>query len=84
MTRNNNKTLQTIEGLLLKKQLHIGSKSEHIGFVLVVDITSIIIYKNGDNPFMHESLQSLENKVIRATGQFYNNKFIADDIEIVK
>lgn len=72
-----------IKGKLLERTLNIGSKSEHKGFVLEVDGQEIVIVKRGDNPFQHETLRPLVNKMFRAIGAHQGTKFIATSLEVI-
>jgi hypothetical protein len=71
-----------LEGTLARILRNAGSKSEHCGFeVTQPDGSSVVVEKEGDNPFEHESLAPLEHRRVRAVGEMYRGRFIADKVD---
>jgi hypothetical protein len=71
-----------LEGMLTRVRRNAGSKSEHFGFeVRRRDGSAVVVEKEGDNPFEHESLVPLEHRLVRAVGEMYRGRFIADTID---
>ena len=74
-----------LEGLLVQVRRDIGSKSEHRGFAIQQpDGSQVVIEKEGDNPFEHESLKGLQDRHVRAFGEMYRGRFIADVVDVLE
>ena len=71
------------EGKIEFITLFEGSKSEHVGPVLVTeDGSRIKLYLNGDNPFENTGLRPYDGRNVRLTGEFKGNQtFVIDGIE---
>ena len=77
--------MAAIEGLLVSVRRNAGSKSEHDGFAIrKPDGSQIVIEREGDNPFEHDSLQRLKDQRVRAVGELYRGRFIADAVSLLK
>jgi len=76
--------LAALEGKLIRVPRNVGSKSEHLGFAIQTAAgQQVVIEKEGDNPFEHESLRKLEKHRVRAIGEMYRGRFIADAVDII-
>jgi hypothetical protein len=65
-----------IRGRVIKKQLYVGTKSEHEGLMLVTSEGEYKLRRRGGNPFWDEALASLEGKEIECEGLLRGNQVI--------
>lgn len=73
-----------VEGLIVRQRLNAGSKSEHVGFVLVPDDDeNVTVRMGGDNLFEHNMLKPYEGTRVRITGDYFRGMFVGDNIEPV-
>ena len=65
-----------LRGLVAKKLLYAGTKSEHEGLVLVTPEGEFKLQRKGGNPFWDETLAELEGKEIEAEGLLKETRFV--------
>ena len=63
-------------GRVLRRTLSTGSKSEHVGLVLVTDSGEYRLRREGGNPFWDETLAPLEGKEIEAEGTLRGKQIV--------
>ena len=81
----NNETI-TLCGTVYFVLFGEGSKSEHLGPVLLTDSDlRFRLYAKKDNPFNHETFRLLAGKEVRLTGTWKHNVVVVlrEDIDIV-
>lgn len=65
-----------LRGLVKKRTLYAGTKSEHEGLVLLTPEGEFKLRRQGGNPFWDEALAELEGKEIEGEGVLRGNQFI--------
>jgi len=71
------------EGLVVRKRINIGSKSEHDATVLATEDGEFKLRRQGGHPFSDSDVQALVGKRIRAKGVVSAGQFIIDTYEVV-
>lgn len=77
-------TTEKFEGLVLKKHLWAGTKSEHEGLILRTQGGDYKLRRQGGNPFRDEELEKLEGCRIRCEGLLRDQQIIMTTWEIIK
>jgi hypothetical protein len=72
-----------LEGLVVRKRINIGSKSEHDATVLETEDGEFKLRRQGGHPFSDSDVQALIGKRIRATGFVAAGQFIIERWEVI-
>ena len=67
-------------GLVIRRVVAVGSKSERDAVVLVTDDGEYVLRRRGANPFVDPELDALVGKTVRCTGELRGSTLIASDI----
>jgi hypothetical protein len=70
------------KGTVRRKLIRRGTKSEHLALVLVTAEGEYKLRRAGGNPFRDETLDGLENRQIRCTGELDGSEIFMDSWEI--
>jgi hypothetical protein len=73
-----------IQGHVVKKKLYTGTKSEHVGLVLVTPDGEYKLRRQGGNPFWDETLAPLEGKEIECEGMLRGTQFVMSSCKEIK
>lgn len=71
---------QIFKGVLKKEIIQQGSKSEHVGMVLIVNDKKYRIVRVGKNPFMDDELEKLEGSCVVVEGDLIDRLIRAEKI----
>lgn len=74
----------TLEGDVVRKRIHIGSKSEHDAAMLVTADGEFKLRVQGGNPFVDPEVEALVGKRIRGEGLVSARQFIMERYEVVR
>ena len=72
-----------IEGLVLRKRINVGSKSEHEATVIATRDGEFKLRRQGGHPFSDPEVQALAGQRIRARGFMAAGQFLMESYEIV-
>jgi hypothetical protein len=72
-----------LEGLVVRKRINIGSKSEHDATVLVTEEGEFKLRRQGGHPFSDPDVQALTGKRIRAKGFVSAGQLIIETYEVI-
>ena len=72
-----------IEGLVFRRRINIGSKSEHDATVIATKDGEFKLRRQGGHPFSDPEVQALAGKRIRARGFMAAGQFLMENYEIV-
>jgi hypothetical protein len=73
-----------LEGDVVRKRIHIGSKSEHDAAMLVTSDGEFKLRVQGGNPFSDPEVQALVGKRIRGEGLLSARQFIMERYEVLR
>jgi hypothetical protein len=71
-------------GIVQRRRLSAGSKSEHEGLVLVTSSAEYALRRQGGNPFWDEELAPLEGKRIQCDGLVRGNQLIMTRWKVIE
>ena len=72
-----------IEGLVSRRRINVGSKSEHDATVIATDEGEFKLRRQGGHPFSDPEVQALAGKRIRARGFLSAGQFLMERYEVV-
>ena len=67
---------ESLEGVVIRRLVHRGSKSEHRAVILQCEDADVVLRRRGGNAFSDPVLEALVGKRIRATGDRIKDLFI--------
>lgn len=73
-----------IEGMVTKKQIAKGSKSERDAIVIITKIGEFVLKRATGNPFSDPELESLVGKQIECDGSIHNQYFMMTNWSEIK
>jgi hypothetical protein len=73
-----------VEGIVVRKRINLGSKSEHEASVLVTSEGEFKLRRSGGHPFTDPEVHALVGQRIRAEGFVTAGQFIMTRYEVLK
>ena len=73
-----------LEGDVVRKRIHTGSKSEHDAAMLVTADGEFKLRVQGGNPFLDPEVEALVGKRIRGEGLVSARQFIMERYEVLR